>query len=288
MSSRTLAVGLLTCCLLISLAPRFGSGQNSNKAAPTKSAAEKKPAAPLVFEPARYPADDPSRAKVAEFCKALERKISPQFDETPLADVIGWFSRELGIPMLPDRAGLLDDGKSLDLPVTLHLDNIPGRSALRLTLEQFQLSYIFENDVLLIVTASTASDRTSTQVYEVSDLVLARFENEEYVSADFTELIDLITNTLPENSSNGSGEWEDNGGPGRIRPFQGEGINALVMRQTRQVHEEVAALLVELRRNRSDSPERRTAPRGKATFEPPGGSGGGKNFGGSGDAPARN
>lgn len=37
--------------------------------------------------------------------------------------------------------------------------------------------------------------------------------------ADFTELIDLITSTLPENSQDDSGEWEDNAGPGRIRPY---------------------------------------------------------------------
>ncbi|MSR56073.1 MAG: DUF1598 domain-containing protein [Planctomycetaceae bacterium] len=37
--------------------------------------------------------------------------------------------------------------------------------------------------------------------------------------ADFTELIDLIKSTLPENSDTEANDWDDNGGPGQVKPY---------------------------------------------------------------------
>ncbi len=58
--------------------------------------------------------------------------------------------------------------------------------------------------------------------------------------ADFDSLIDLITATVKPTS------WDSVGGPGSIAPF--ETNLSLVVSQTQEVHEEIAALLEQLRR----------------------------------------
>ncbi len=58
--------------------------------------------------------------------------------------------------------------------------------------------------------------------------------------ADFDSLISLITSTIQPET------WDDVGGPGSIAPF--ETNLSLVIRQTEEVHEEIADLLEQLRR----------------------------------------
>lgn len=290
---RSLIVGLLSSCLLLSIAPRFGTSQNpegrrrrSELRDSTRDVTRSPERQPdRAGDPPRYPADDPSRARAAAIRQALRRPASPQLEDQTLEEAVAWFAKELGIQIVPERAALLDGGISLDQRVSLRLTDVPAQSALRHLLDQYQLCCVVRNDVLIVVTSAYASEQTDTRVYEVSDLVLVKYANADpdLPTADFMELIDLVTSTLPTMRTNDSGEWEDNAGPGRIRQFQAEGINALVIRQTQLVHDEIAELLAELRRNRSDAPERRRLPRLRpdpSSLRP---FGGGSGFGGSGN-----
>lgn len=69
---------------------------------------------------------------------------------------------------------------------------------------------------------------------------LARYSNPKSHTADFSRLIELVTSTIEPQS------WDEVGGPGSIREYQT--TLSLVIRQTQQVHDEIADLLGQLRR----------------------------------------
>ena len=104
--------------------------------------------------------------------RTLDKTTEFDFDETPLEEVIKYLKDYHNINIIIDRPGLLDAGTLIDAPVTLKLAGISFRSALKLLLEPFSLTYVIEDEVMKIVTAAYASDRTSTRVYPVADLVI--------------------------------------------------------------------------------------------------------------------
>jgi len=69
-----------------------------------------------------------------------------------------------------------------------------------------------------------------------------KVESKDTDKLNFDSLIELITTTVSPDS------WEDVGGPGTISAF--EPTKSLVIRQTQQVHEEIAALFDQLRQLR--------------------------------------
>ncbi len=56
--------------------------------------------------------------------------------------------------------------------MTVNLHNISLRSALRLMLKNFQLTYIIQDEVLMITTKEDAEKALVVKVYPVADLVL--------------------------------------------------------------------------------------------------------------------
>ncbi|MEX2114740.1 MAG: hypothetical protein WD845_16225, partial [Pirellulales bacterium] len=58
------------------------------------------------------------------------------------------------------------------VPVTLEVDNVSLRTALRLLLRRLDLTYVVEDEVLLITTVDAASQRIVTTVYPLGDLLL--------------------------------------------------------------------------------------------------------------------
>ena len=57
-------------------------------------------------------------------------------------------------------------------PVTINLQNVTLRSALRLMLKNLQLTYIIQDEVLMITTPQDAETHLVVKVYPVADLVL--------------------------------------------------------------------------------------------------------------------
>ncbi len=109
-----------------------------------------------------------------------ERKIEDQlkspttleFIETPFTDVVEYLKDLHGIEIQLDKKALDDVGVAADTPITRNLKGISLRSALRLLLRELQLTYIIQDEVLLITTQEQADTRPNTKVYPVADLVL--------------------------------------------------------------------------------------------------------------------
>lgn len=106
---------------------------------------------------------------------ALDSPLSSQgleFTETPLEEVINLLREEYNIEIQLDDPALDDLGIDSTEPVNVSLRNISLRSALRIMLKKLDLTYVIEDEVLLITTTEEAETRLSVRVYPVADLVI--------------------------------------------------------------------------------------------------------------------
>lgn len=97
---------------------------------------------------------------------------SIDFSDTTLADAMLFIADYHKINIVLDNAALEEAGVGTDTPITQQLNGIKLRSALRLILEPLDLTYIIDNEVLLITTVDEAQNRLKTRVYPVADLVV--------------------------------------------------------------------------------------------------------------------
>ncbi|QDU63536.1 hypothetical protein Pan216_44160 [Planctomycetes bacterium Pan216] len=142
-------------------------------------------ASPIHFPPARvweelsarrkkYESVDltpvsPAEAKIR---RALTQPVSVDFQDTPLRDVIEFLRDLTGANIVIDQNGLDELGLDPDVPTTLHLESVSLKSALRLILRPMELTYLIEDEVLLITSEQVAADELITKVYPVADLVI--------------------------------------------------------------------------------------------------------------------
>jgi uncharacterized protein YfaS (alpha-2-macroglobulin family)/TolA-binding protein len=178
--------------------------------------------------------------------KTLDSPTRLEFIETPLHDVVSFLKDYHGIEIQIDRKALHDVGIGSDTPITRDLKGITLRSALQLMLRDLDLTYVIQDEVLLITTPEQAETRLETVVYPVGDLVAAYRDASGQTSRDFDSLIELITTTIQPTT------WDEVGGPGSISVF--ENGQALVFSQTEEVHNQVAAFLATLRRAGGSQP----------------------------------
>jgi type II secretory pathway component GspD/PulD (secretin) len=117
----------------------------------------------------------PQRISAEE--RNIERKltapISLSCTNQPLREVIDYIRGDQGINIFIDEPALADKGIQLDAPVTIKLDNISLKSALKLLLNLVHLTYVVADDVLKITTEDQARGKLKQVVYPVADLVIA-------------------------------------------------------------------------------------------------------------------
>ena len=219
------------------------------------------PPSPEAFEAPRYAAPTPpAQAPIASAEKyratalrspgvaenrrrieaALNAPTALDFIETPLVDVVEFLEKLHGIPIEINRRALDDVGIPTDVPVTRKLHGISLRSALKLMLDEFDLTFLIESEVLLITTPEEAETRLETVAYPVSDFGFRDKSGQEWI--DYDTLITTITTTIEPTA------WDDVGGAGSISPMEVGGKHFLVLSQTQDVHREVTALLENMRR----------------------------------------
>ncbi|MEX2560738.1 MAG: hypothetical protein WD403_12530 [Pirellulales bacterium] len=176
--------------------------------------------------------------------EALAEPTELEFFDTSLNDAIDILKARHGIEIQLDAPALLDAGVGSDTPLTKSVRGITLRSALRLLLDQHELTSVIRNEVLLITSKTEAEGMLETKVYPVGDLV--RAEDDGLVvemRPEFDNLVESVTSTIAPNS------WDDVGGPGSIQPFAN--ADALVVSQTDVIHEEIEKLLASLRETRA-------------------------------------
>ncbi len=219
-------------------------------------------------------------ANQTDIQEVMNRRFDLDMVEMPLKDVIQYLQRETGIQFVLSLKKLEEASISSDTPITKNLKKVRLRTLLELMLKDLELTYIEKDGLLVITTPEDAESKLDVRVYDCRDLLAmpapqvppaadrqpsrpapmpasnaetpaARVEGcgsiaggmsrrrvpETELERRTEELAVLVTSSVRQDS------WDDYGGPGNIRGFNG----LFVISQTRDVHEQVERVLDMLR-----------------------------------------
>ena len=165
--------------------------------------------------------------------QVLKDPVTADFVETPLSDVTMFLADLFKISVMIDQHALDEAEISRDAPVTIAVKGVQLRSLLHLILEPHELTWIVEDNSLVVTTPKVAETQLVVQTYKVRGLT----EVSAGEIPDTDSLIEVITSTVHPAS------WDEVGGPGSVVPFQ----DLLVIRQSAAIHEQIHDLLTALR-----------------------------------------
>ena len=224
------------------------------------------------------PCDPPEQASIGvgrdqaaedRIRKILEEVTVSDFFELPLDEAMRFFVEQHDVPILLDNRALRNAGVSTETPVTLQIEGVTLRSALRLILRDLELTYLIDDEVMVVTTPEVSEQLPSTRIYPVCDLI----ETGDVVgTADYGTLIRVITRTISPDS------WEETGGTGRIEA----GFGCVTITQTQEVHNEIEDLLTALRKVAMPGYRPAMASGVRSGFGGGGFGGGGRGSGGGG------
>ncbi|TWT65281.1 hypothetical protein [Allorhodopirellula solitaria] len=157
---------------------------------------------------------------------ALRRSISLRVPDVPLKEALHILSEMADIPILIDTRALREIEISTDSPITVRASNISTHSMLRLILRNLDLTYVIENEVILITTPSVAEQTLALKTYVLPHELVTR--SDKILSA-------LITNVKPD-------VWSEAGGTSTSSAID----NVLVISTTEDVHDDVESFLLKV------------------------------------------
>lgn len=175
-----------------------------------------------TFEPIYLSADSPREQRIRK--KLDEPSKAMEFTETPLRDVAAEIEDLHEIPVQIDAKACEDAGLELDAPITRSVHDMSLRSALRLLLDDLDLTYLVTNDVLMITTKDKAAENLQIIFYPATG---------DYAPATLT---DVVQNTIAPAT------WNAVGGAGTIQ----RAGRFLCVSQTEEVHYEIKRFLERL------------------------------------------
>lgn len=114
------------------------------------------------------PQNDEKRAEILNKLRTM--KVSLDFRETPLQDVIDFVREMTGINFVIDQK-VYDETEPEKLTITIKVDDLELRSALKLMLQMRGLTAVYREGVLLIVTKKSQEEETYMKLYDVRDLL---------------------------------------------------------------------------------------------------------------------
>jgi hypothetical protein len=238
-------------------------------AAEPATAVPKPPAAKTTAKPTPKPATRPAPAVqrtsiVHSYGRnAAQRRIdsvldqplsSPlEFIETPINQIAQLIAEHYDIPIVIDVESLKAAGLTPEEEATVTIGNVSLKSALRLLLQTAgdnTMTYILDNEVILITTPEVAAKHLETRIYPVGELIVALKSGPQPAAAgaaqgktpppvdEITELADALILTISPQT------WRRNGtGAGDVQKI---GDKYLVVLQTQSVHEEIESFLQHL------------------------------------------
>ncbi len=187
-------------------------------------------------------------AEEARVWEALNQPVSLHFEQTQLEEIFRHIANSQGINIVIDDAGLAEAGVTTRDPISIHVEGVTLRSALKQILDARDLAWLVQDEVLKITSRQRSEGELFTQVYSVADLLHPISKSRSPVSqdhepaspvateeADFDSVTALIRTFVQPDS------WNESGGPAALAPHSGS--RSLVVRQTRRGHQEISVLL---------------------------------------------
>ncbi|NUN48977.1 MAG: hypothetical protein HUU15_09140 [Candidatus Brocadiae bacterium] len=187
-------------------------------------------------------------------------KVSLNFTETPLEEVIDFFREIANVNILLSR-GVRDSGSAHE--ISLKVDELRAADALGLMVQMVDLTYKIEDGVILIITKDERKADTYLELYDVRDLLfhLRDFKAPEISLSSAGTADDGPLGITVEGSEDSGGTLEDPtllleliknhtaGSSWHDNPRCSAEINngILVVVQTKEGHGQVSALIEKLR-----------------------------------------
>ncbi len=104
----------------------------------------------------------------------LSKRITAQFVETPLNDVLSFFSDTADVQIFLNRKALEDEGVTADTPISIALKSVRLDMLLDLVLEQAgsgAITYVERDGILIVSTIGNLEGASEVRVYNCRDLL---------------------------------------------------------------------------------------------------------------------
>ncbi len=197
---------------------------------PAKKAADKGLEQPVHPLPGR--ANDPTVKSETRVRAALRDPTRMEFTEMPLIDAMAFLKDYHGIEIQLDTRALEDIGVGSDTPVTRNLNGISLDAALRLMLDDIDLTHIVRNGVLVVTSKDKAQSLLELRVYNVGQAI-----GHDVSAEEAGTMLNELSGYTPTKS----------GGPSDTRlqvvPFK----DLLIIRASQHDHEQLVELFDELK-----------------------------------------
>jgi type II secretory pathway component GspD/PulD (secretin) len=147
----------------------------------------------------------------------LSFPVSIDFKDKPLQDVLEELRELHSVNIVPDRVNIENEGIDLEQRVSIRLDGVSLKTALKHVLQNCRLTYVVQDGVLLVTTPTGERGKAERVVYPVADLIIP-VENYGTVGSNNSPLglggptkpaADGVTGTAPSAPS----PWSIHGGP---------------------------------------------------------------------------
>ena len=182
---------------------------------------------------------------------AFAKIVSLEWNDITLAEAAKQLQSLVGVTVAIDQPAMSDAGASETTKISCALRDLPLRNARNARAWALDLVCIPKDEVLLITTPERAGTEQVVRVYDVLDLVKpTKAANADQL--DYDSLIDLIITTVQPTT------WDEVGGPSSMAG--GVGFGCLTIRQTEDVHEQIAHLLTALRQARDEGAKQNYEP----------------------------
>lgn len=112
--------------------------------------------------------DADKRAEILSKLRTM--KVSLDFRDTPLQDVIDFIREMTGINFVIDQK-VYEETEADKLTITIKVDDLELRSALKLMLQMRGLTAVYRDGVLLIVSQKSQEENVFMKIYDVRDLL---------------------------------------------------------------------------------------------------------------------
>ena len=121
----------------------------------------------------RYGADNRIRTEEEKRIEqSLSKQVSLHFNKAKLGTVAKHIATVADINVVLDNLGLEDEAVSTDTPISIDVDGIMLKSALKLILRPLNLDYTIQDEVLKITSKMRQQGELEVRTYPVADLVI--------------------------------------------------------------------------------------------------------------------
>lgn len=168
--------------------------------------------------------------------EALDEQTEIDAIDLPLIEVIRQLQDASGQNIVIDLPAIEEEGVTTSTVVNLQLRGVTLRSALKILLSEFNLTWVVENEVIKITSVMRAMGALDVRAYRVGRLLVAGEDKDQQLD----HLIELVQSTIEPDS------WDEVGGPGSIKSFPGG--NSVFVRQHQSVHHRIELLLTSMGR----------------------------------------